>query len=570
MSSRLIELPFGLELVFPGGRVRHDFSGLPAPGVVRSLARAHLSLTNSGGGIKTRGTSALYARAIRRMAAFFDRELGGEGLSGLDGAAYRRMIPSLGGEDLEGCVRALLLRCAEIEPDGVHPSVRPLLVAPYLLEQSSSVPIAPLGGAEAKLLESTCKQSILAFESRLAEGERLLAPVTEFEKLTDGERVERQIVEVIAREGLTSRVPRRFREDRRARLVQQLMALLFPTLRDLAPFLLLLGLRTGLNPESLDTLTVDAFEDLGNGHVRLRWFKARGGGLEADTFSGRGQWSAGGLLRRAVAATACARGIAAPEVGKQLWIYSPYGGRQPIRALEWKLRTREWVVAVDLCGDDGQLLSLDRRQLRKTHAQRLNARYRRALEVVAGANQSTRVAAEHYVDSNPDNPVLLKTITDAQTALLTRARATVLTEPRVAELASSPASAANALAVSEDTARALIASEELDVFLAKCKDFHNSPFAAPGVACPAAAWECLFCPLAVITPSKAPALIALKRRLERLRDSMPLDRWHQVYGPAHRVIGEEILPQFSAATVERAEALADGEVLHLPLAVHTA
>jgi len=348
------------------------------------------------------------------------------------------------------------------------------------------------------------------------------------------------------------------------------MALLFPTLRDLAPFLLLLGLRTGLNPESLDMLTVDAFEDLGDGHIRLRWFKARGGGLEADTFSGRGRWSAGGLLRRAVAATARARQIAAPEVGKQLWIYSPYGGRQPIRALEWKLRTREWVVSVDLRGDDGQLLSLDRRRLRKTHSQRLNTRYRGALEVVAGANQSTRVAAEHYVDSNPDNPVLLKTIADAQTALLTRARATVITERGVAELASSPASAADALMVSEDTAQALIASEELDVFLAKCKDFHNSPFGSPGIPCPAAAWECLFCPLAVITPSKAPALIALKRRLERLRETMPLDRWHQIYGPAHRVIGEEILPQFSAATLERAEALADGEVLHLPLAAQTA
>ena len=570
MSSRLIEVPLGLELVFPGGRVQHDYSQLPAPRVVRALARAHLSLTNSGGGIKTRGTSALYARAIRRMAAFFDRELDGEGLAALDGGAYRRMIPSLGGEDLEGCVRALLLRCAEIDPDGVHSSVQPLRVAPYLLEQSQSVPIAPLSGAEAKLLESTCKQSILAFEARLAEGERLLAPVSEAAKLTDGERIEREIIEVIAREGLTSRVPRQLREVRRARLVGQLMALLFPTLRDLAPFLLLLGLRTGLNPESLDMLTVDAFEDLGDGHIRLRWFKARGGGLEADTFSGRGRWSAGGLLRRAVAATARARQLAAREVGKQLWIYSPYGGRQPIRALEWKLRTREWVVSVDLRGDDGQLLSLDRRRLRKTHSQRLNTRYRGALEVVAGANQSTRVAAEHYVDSNPDNPVLLKTIADAQTALLTRARATVLTERGVAELASSPASAADALMVSEDTAQALIASEELDVFLAKCKDFHNSPFGSPGIPCPAAAWECLFCPLAVITPSKAPALIALKRRLERLRETMPLDRWHQIYGPAHRVIGEEILPQFSAATLERAEALADGEVLHLPPAAQTA
>jgi hypothetical protein len=108
------------------------------------------------------------------------------------------------------------------------------------------------------------------------------------------------------------------------------------------------------------------------------------------------------------------------------------------------------------------------------------------------------------------------------------------------------------------------------VFVAKCKDFHNSPFAAPGVGCPAAAWECLFCRLAVITPSKAPALIALKRRLERLRDTVPLEQWYPIYGPAHRVISDEILPQFSAATIERAEALADTEVLHLPLAVHTA
>jgi hypothetical protein len=295
MSSSLIEVPLGLELAFPAGRVRHDYSQLPAPRVVRALARAHLSLTNSGGGIKTPGTSWLYARAIRRIARFFEGELAIDALGALDAPAYRRLIADLGGGHLESCARALLLRLVETDPDAVHPSVRPLLVASYLLEKPESVPIPPLSGAEAKRLEAACKQSILALEARLAEGERLLAPVAESEKLTDGERVERQIIDVVAREGLTRSVPRRLREDRRARLVGQLMGLLFPTLRDLAPFLLLLGLRTGLSPESLDALTVDAFEDLGNGHIRLRWFKARGGGHEADTFSGRGQWSAGGF-----------------------------------------------------------------------------------------------------------------------------------------------------------------------------------------------------------------------------------------------------------------------------------
>jgi hypothetical protein len=199
MSSRLIEVPLGLELVFPGGSVRHDYSKLPAPRVVRSLARAHLSLTNSGGGIKTPGTSHLYARAIRRIARFFERGLGADALGVLDAAGYRRLIADLGGEHLESCVRALLLRLVETDPDVVHPSVRPLLLAPHLLTPPPYVPIAPLSGAEAKRLEAACRQSILAFEARLAEGERLLEPVSEPERLTEAERIERQIIEVVAR-----------------------------------------------------------------------------------------------------------------------------------------------------------------------------------------------------------------------------------------------------------------------------------------------------------------------------------------------------------------------------------
>lgn len=570
MSRGLIEVPLGLELAFPGGSVRHDFSDLPGPRLVRTLARAHLSLTNSGGGIKSTNTSRLYARAIRRAARFFAGELGTDELRALDDAGYRELIAALGGRHLESSVRALFQRCGEIDPDAVHPSVRPLLVAPYLLEWSPSVPIAPLSGGEAKRLEEACKASIVAFEARLAQGARMLAVVSDPDTHSDEELIEREIVEVIARDGLNSKVPQRFRRDRRVRYVEQLMGLLFPTLADLVPFLLLLGLRTGLNPESLDALAVDSFEDLGDGHVRLRWFKARAGGLEADTFSGRGRWSAGGLLRRAAAATARARLLATPHVRSRLWLYSPNRGTRPIRAVDWRVPVRGWLAGADLRGDDGGLLTVDRRQLRKTHSHRLNARYRGALELVAGANQSTRVAARHYVDANPDNPVLVKTITDAQNALLTRARATVVTEERLARIAGSPAEAAKLLETSEDTAGALIGGEELDVFVAKCKDFHNSPFAALGVGCPAAAWECLFCRLAVITPSKAPALIALKRRLERLRHAMTLEQWHAIYGPAHRVISDEILPQFSRATIERAEALADAEVLHLPLAAHSA
>jgi hypothetical protein len=47
------------------------------------------------------------------------------------------------------------------------------------------------------------------------------------------------------------------------------------------------------------------------------------------------------------------------------------------------VQVRGWVASADVRGGDGELLRVDRRQLRKTHSQRLNVRYRGALEFVA-------------------------------------------------------------------------------------------------------------------------------------------------------------------------------------------
>ncbi len=294
MSSGLIDVPLGLQLAFPGGTVRHDFAGLPGPRIVRTLALAHLAMTNSDGAIKTTNTSQAYACAIRAVAWFFFEQRDSDDLRGLDAVGYRQLVAAVGSRHLEGLVRALFGRCGELDRDALHPGVRPLLTAPYIHEWPPSTPIAPLPESDAKRLETACKASIVAIEARLAEGTRMLADMPDPGALDELQLIERRIVEVVTLEGLTGCVPKRLRRDRRVRYVEELIGLVFPTLTDLVPFLLLLGLRTGLNPESLDTLAVDAFEDLGDGHVRLRWFKARGGGHEADTFSGRGQWSAGG------------------------------------------------------------------------------------------------------------------------------------------------------------------------------------------------------------------------------------------------------------------------------------
>ena len=177
MSSGLIEVPLGLEVAFPGGTIRHSFAGLPGPRLVRTLARAHLSMTNSGGAIKTTNTSQAYASAIRAVAWFFFEKCDSDDLRGLDAAGYRHLIAAVGSRHLEGLVRALLGRCGELDPDVLHPGVRPLLTAPYIHEWSPSTPIAPLPESDAKRLETACKASIVAIEERLAEGTRMLADV---------------------------------------------------------------------------------------------------------------------------------------------------------------------------------------------------------------------------------------------------------------------------------------------------------------------------------------------------------------------------------------------------------
>ena len=55
---------------------------------------------------------------------------------------------------------------------------------------------------------------------------------------------------------------------------------------------------------------------------------------------------------------------------------------------------------------------------------------------------------------------------------------------------------------------------ERDVFAAACKDFYNSPHGRAGSACPSPVWTCLFCPLAVFTPSQVPNLLRLRDHLD--------------------------------------------------------
>ena len=131
---------------------------------------------------------------------------------------------------------------------------------------------------------------------------------------------------------------------------------------------------------------------------------------------------------------------------------------------------------------------------------------------------------------------------------------TVLTADELAELQGDPDAAAARLEMTRQSSSELLAGQR-DVFAAACKDFHHSPYGAPGQPCPVPVWTCLCCPLAVFTPAKVPNLLRLRDHLDRQWQALPAGEWMATYGAANVRIERDILPKFSAAVITAARSV---------------
>lgn len=446
----------------------------------------------------------------------------------------------------------------------------------------NSVPLPPYSEGETSRLIAVCKQAVGEIDERLALGRELLAhgrrPSSAEEWKADenllwllnhyGPGARREMCKA---EGYDSRVLDEQMRTRRKRASgrswKELCGLLWPGCIDLIPYLLLLGLQAGISPEGVTSLRVDSVEMLGDGKVRMRWLKARGGGLEADTFSSRGRWSTGALINRVIAATEPLRNHAVDP--STLWLAATKEGMAALDGQGmWAWALRDFASVRQLLDDQGGPLQIDRRRLRKTYYARLDRRYHGAVNIIAGANQSAQVAADHYLAATTATSQIVDAVEQTQHMLLARAeasrRVTVLTEERVRELAADPAGAAAALQLPMFEAERVLTTTESDVFAAKCKDFHNSPHGAPGQPCPAAVWECLFCPLAIVTPTKLPNLLHLLDHIDAQSRQLELGEWQRRYLAARRAIKEQILPQFDPAVIDAARARSAEATVYLP------
>lgn len=321
---------------------------------------------------------------------------------------------------------------------------------------------------------------------------------------------------------------------------------------DLAAFLALLSLETGLEMECLIHLKADCLRNPTRGYVEIEYYKRRARGSEWKRLRVRDGSSGtpGGLVRMAIALTERARRHTGSD---RLWVLWTIDGLRPANE-EGEQGIAAFVERYKLVDDDGGPLRLRLSRLRKTHKAEWYRRTNGQLEQFA-VGHSISVAARHYADipalRHVHEQTLAAAFHDALDAALKPRIATSEREDLAAERQDPPP-----------------ATDEQDVWLARCGSFYESPFAEAGKPCPTPFWGCLECENAVITERKLPALIAFQSFMADQRATLNADEWSIKFGrPWHRVTNQ-ILPAFAPQTVETARAGIDAEgptLLYLPV-----
>jgi hypothetical protein len=213
---------------------------------------------------------------------------------------------------------------------------------------------------------------------------------------------------------------------------------------------------------------------------------------------------------------------------------------------------QEFAVDYDLAwesppDDAGDRLVVHGSRLRKTY---VAAAYRAVggdLGATAQAAGNTpRVAMRHYGDIASLGPLHAWTVADTLYERVDAARASVRSggTPMVVGAGASSAPPAATPVVA--------ATEVVEVQLAGCHGFFDSPFAAVGEGCPVSFTGCLQCRNAVITADKLPAIITYLHHILGQRFVMGENEWCEPWGPDFVRIVDDVLPRFDEATLAAA------------------
>lgn len=325
---------------------------------------------------------------------------------------------------------------------------------------------------------------------------------------------------------------------------------------DLAAFLILLSLETGMEAESLTRLKADCLCNPTKGYVEIAYHKRRARGSEWKRLRVRDGSSAtpGGLIRLAIALTERARRHLETD---RLWVLWTVTGLRHA-AEDGPHGVDAFAARHGLRDDDGKPLRLNLSRLRKTQKAEWYRRTGGQMEQFA-VGHSVAVAARHYAEIPSLAHIHDAALADAFNDALDAARP-------------GPESAASAEAKPEempgsDGADARPDPHPQDLWLARCGNFFASPFGAEGKPCPTPFWGCLECRNAVISEAKLPALLAFQSFMADQRSALHAEDWTAKFARAYARITHQILPSFPPQVVDAARSLGtaeDGTLLYLP------
>jgi len=337
--------------------------------------------------------------------------------------------------------------------------------------------------------------------------------------------------------------------------LEEVHAQVFPTARDLVPFLVLLALSTDIAIEGLKDLRTDCLQNPANGTVEIQYLKRRAHPQEWKTERVRdgGITTPGGIIRLVLRLTQRARTHLATT---HLWIafghgrlYLPHfpvtGEKSPVV---------RFVADHDLRDEQGKPLALQLLRLRKTRRAERYVLGHGQLEDVARGVHTPQVAGDHYADIPALRHIHEATIAQALEDALRQTSAHILPPAEEERLRGDPARTSSSLSVEPEQVEALLSGEQ-DVWVAGCANFYASPFGKPGLACPVPVWGCLECPNAVITSRHLPTILLFLKRMVAERERLEEQAWAAQFGRAYARIVRQILPAFPSEVVTAARAM---------------
>lgn len=562
-----------------GATLSLDYTDLPCPRLIRHLTAALASCAGVGGGHLTAGTVRCYGGAIRAFAPLVAARHPEE--------AERLHAGDISAADLDAFEEAERER---FESDSTTPyfrvgslvrllrtvaaagrvQLRPDLVARLDFVANGvkghTTPRDAYSPLETTALRAACRADILRVVERLT--------VTAEERLALGEapegrgwRVAENVMWHIDRHGPMSLADL---QERQSRIqvgfrMRDLHAALYPTRNDLAPFLLLLALESGIEIEACKDLLADCLGAVEGSRVEVRYRKRRAGSRQwrSTWVRDSGMYSPGRLIRMVLRLTQRARAHCGSD---RLWLVIYRSRLYPAPMTSASGVFADFVKRHDLRGDDGGALALQPVRLRKTHKAGRYLATGGQLPDFAGGSHTTAVAGNHYGAIEALRPFHEAAIEQAlQDAVAVAKRLTVITSEEESVLAADPEAAGETLGLPPAEVADFLAGGQ-DVWLSSCRNFFDSPFGTPGAPCPTPFWACLGCANAVITTRKLPALLSFLAHAVEARGRMPASQWAATYGEAHRQLVENVLPRFPAAVVAAAQAASDLDpgLLYLP------